>query len=255
MTSKTKYICFEGLDGIGKTTQCEKLFCYLKKKGFRVILTKEPGTPHLPVTMIFRDLMLNNKWETDWTGFIEKIRKTKKEYSDDITHTADVFINEILESAENHITTLIREQISQIIRSIHYENLILPIIDDNRYDYIIQDRGTLSGFAYGNARINDLPLLNSYAMTVTHSGEMKEIYEMYDKVIFLTAPDNALQKASSAKQEFKEGDFIESLGNDYQKLVGKYMTEYLLNFNHCTIPLGSIEEVHNNILKELHFVQ
>ena len=37
------FIVFEGIDGCGKTTQSKKLYEYLKEKGKKVILTKEPG--------------------------------------------------------------------------------------------------------------------------------------------------------------------------------------------------------------------
>ncbi len=39
---KGKFIAFEGLDGSGQTTQANLLKDYLIKKGFEVILTKEP---------------------------------------------------------------------------------------------------------------------------------------------------------------------------------------------------------------------
>jgi dTMP kinase len=38
-----KFITFEGLDGIGKSTQLEKLALRLKKRGLKVITTREPG--------------------------------------------------------------------------------------------------------------------------------------------------------------------------------------------------------------------
>ncbi len=37
-----KFIVFEGLDGSGQSTQAEKLKSFLKTKGLRVLLTKEP---------------------------------------------------------------------------------------------------------------------------------------------------------------------------------------------------------------------
>lgn len=40
---KGLFITFEGLDGSGKTTQIKLLNDYLKKKGFDVVLTIEPG--------------------------------------------------------------------------------------------------------------------------------------------------------------------------------------------------------------------
>ena len=45
MTSKQrgKFITFEGLDGVGKSTQLENLAAYLRKRGLQVITTREPG--------------------------------------------------------------------------------------------------------------------------------------------------------------------------------------------------------------------
>ena len=40
---KGKLITFEGIDYSGKTTQAKKLFNYLKRNGYKVILLREPG--------------------------------------------------------------------------------------------------------------------------------------------------------------------------------------------------------------------
>lgn len=40
---KGKLITLEGIDNSGKTTQAKKLFDYLKRKGHKVILLREPG--------------------------------------------------------------------------------------------------------------------------------------------------------------------------------------------------------------------
>jgi dTMP kinase len=37
------FITFEGIDSCGKTTQARKLASYLRTKGYRVLLTREPG--------------------------------------------------------------------------------------------------------------------------------------------------------------------------------------------------------------------
>ena len=37
------FIVFEGFEGSGKTYQSKKLFTKIKKKGFKAILTREPG--------------------------------------------------------------------------------------------------------------------------------------------------------------------------------------------------------------------
>ena len=107
----TKYICIEGGEGSYKSTTVAELAEYYRLNGKRVLTTKEPGTSHLPITMELRELMLSN------------------EYTDDLS-------------------TLSRELISQAIRSIHLKKLIEPELESGYYDYIIQDRGMLSGFVY-----------------------------------------------------------------------------------------------------------
>lgn len=54
----TKYICIEGGEGSYKTTTVKALADYYTDRGLRVLVTKEPGTHHLPVTMKLRELML-----------------------------------------------------------------------------------------------------------------------------------------------------------------------------------------------------
>ena len=44
---KGLFITFEGIDGCGKTTQIELLKEELEKKGYTVLLTREPGAKGL----------------------------------------------------------------------------------------------------------------------------------------------------------------------------------------------------------------
>ena len=114
---KARYLVLEGCEGVGKTTQVELLTRYLQSKNFSVLQTKEPGTPLSPLTMQLRAIMLD------------------KQYDGELTIPA-------------------RELISQAIRSIHLNSVIIPALD--KYDFIVQDRGMLSGLAYGTACGNSL---------------------------------------------------------------------------------------------------
>src|SRR5271167_1025736 len=121
---RATYICLEGTEGVGKTTQTQKLVDHLRAKGCKVLQTKEPGTAHAPLTMQLRGIMLD------------------KQYDEQLTAPA-------------------RELISQAIRSIHLEKVVFPALSE--YDFIVQDRGILSGLAYGTACGNDEKTINFLA--------------------------------------------------------------------------------------------
>lgn len=53
------WIVFEGPEATGKSTQAKLLKEALEKRGKRVLLTKEPGTPHNQVCVKIRDLLLS----------------------------------------------------------------------------------------------------------------------------------------------------------------------------------------------------
>lgn len=54
---KGLFITFEGVDGCGKTTQINLLDEYLKQKGYKTLLTREPGAKGLGVKL--REILLN----------------------------------------------------------------------------------------------------------------------------------------------------------------------------------------------------
>lgn len=218
MMKKARYICLEGTEGVGKTTQTAKLITTLESRGYRVLATKEPGTAHVPLTMMLRSIMLDNQYDAV-------------------------------------LTRPAREYISQAIRSIHLEQLIVPSLQE--YDFIIQDRGILSGYAYGTACGNDFSSL--YAMTLnnvfsadpntTIFPSMPE--QIYDLVVYLRGDSlKNLKIAKQAKQEYAAGDAMESRGDSFITTASKNMDDLSSRFNTVTIEVDgkSIEQVHNEIL-------
>jgi dTMP kinase len=191
---KARIICIEGTEGVGKTTQTELLASYLTKNGFSVLKTKEPGTSHIPLTMLLRQIMLDNQYD------------------------------EIL-------TRQARELISQAIRSIHIEKLIEPAKE--QYDFIIQDRGALSGFSYGTACGNsfyDLMVLSRYALNC------KEPFKLYDDIVLLKGNvSKGLSRALNSKKEFLTGDAMENKGDSFIKRASNNMSEYGLLFENCHV--------------------
>ncbi|MBI5044171.1 MAG: dTMP kinase [Nitrospirae bacterium] len=57
MKNKGLFITFEGIEGCGKTTQMNLLSDYLKKEGFSVLKTREPGGTRIGEKI--RDILLN----------------------------------------------------------------------------------------------------------------------------------------------------------------------------------------------------
>jgi len=63
--NKGKFVTFEGLDGCGKTTQIKLLDEYLKSKGYKTLLTREPGSKGLGEKL--REILLNYDGEVSST--------------------------------------------------------------------------------------------------------------------------------------------------------------------------------------------
>ncbi len=214
----SRYICLEGTEGVGKTTQTQKLVDYLKSKGHSVLQTREPGTPLSPVTMKLREIMLSNEFDKD-------------------------------------LTPPARELISQAIRSIHLGKIIYPAKEN--YDFIIQDRGVLSGLAYGTACGNEtwwLEDLATYAAGMQKNQNQKAVYTLYDDVLYLRGNvSKGLDRALSSKQEFKDGDAMESRGNEFLTNVGSNMDEMSTWFDAKIIDVDgkNIEDVFDEILSTL----
>ena len=207
----TKYICCEGVDGVGKSTQVDLLVQHLRREGFLVLQTKEPGTPHAPLTMTLRSLVLDSAFE-------------------------------------NELTIPARELLTQAIRSIHLEKVIIPSF--GVYDYIIQDRGVLSGLAYGAAIGNSIEWLESLVSGICH-GLWAAPYGMYDQVIVLERDiAKSLIAAGNSKAEFATGDIIEKRGVEFMQSVSKHMHTYSAWFNtailHCDEK--DVQQVHEDIL-------
>lgn len=222
---KARYICLEGTEGVGKTTQTQKLYDYLRARGYAVLLTKEPGTPHSPLTMVLRGIMLD------------------KQYDEEMTRPA-------------------REFVSQAIRSIHLEKIIVPAL--SKYDFIIQDRGILSGYAYGTGCGNQFGFLQQLSSEVVDSaGEVAKLYnqdlsfsatQIYDSVVYLRGDSKkGLARAKTAKQEYAAGDAMEAKGDGFMTQVSKNMDFMSEGFNTVRIDTDgkSIEEVHEEILAGL----
>jgi thymidylate kinase len=155
---------------------------------------------------------------------------------------------------DSQMTRPAREFISQAIRSIHLEQVIVPNL--YKYDFIIQDRGILSGYAYGTACGNKFENLNSMAIQNIDSATdfACSPERIYDSVVYLKGDSlKGLAKAKAAKQEFAAGDAMESKGNDFMTQVSFNMDYMSETFNTVRIDVDgkSIEDVHAEIMNSL----
>ena len=108
---KPLFITFEGIEGSGKTYQCQKLYNELRKKNLSVILTREPGG----------------------TKSAEKIRKVILE---------DYFASDSKEKFSKYTDTLLY----LAARNEHVQNIIRPAISKKKI--VICDRFIDSTLAY-----------------------------------------------------------------------------------------------------------
>lgn len=213
MAKKGKYICIEGTEGVGKTTQIKKLCAYLKKQKHTVIKTRDIGSPHLKMTVKLRKIMLDNK------------------YSSQLSNAS-------------------RELISNGMRSIHLEKLVIPKLSE--VDFVVQDRGFLSALCYGEACGNDVNFLKEVTNYVVKESKIgKDYSDLYDFLIILKGDSKkALARAKSSKQEFSEGDAMESLGDPFMDRVNANFGSYKKEFSNVfeiNIEGKSIEEVFSEI--------
>lgn len=184
LNKKTLYVCVEGIDGVGKTTLIQRLEKSLNESGFSVLCTKEPGSPHLPLTQELRKFTLDKKYESG-------------------------------------MTVLAREYIVQATRSIHLEKLIYPALQEKKHDVILQDRGIVSGFAY--AQENGVSLEAMMNLSI-HTCGQTDMNRMYDLIILLSGdPFECLERARKCKQEFQSGDVMEDRGEKFMQNVFQNM--------------------------------
>ena len=213
---KAVYVCLEGTEGVGKTTQTQKLVDFLRAKGYKVLQTKEPGTSHAPLTMQLRGVMLDNQYD-------------------------------------DQLTTPARELISQAIRSIHLEKVVAPALYE--YDFIIQDRGLLSGASYGTACGNAVEDIGALIDFVTKPCRDQFVEGIYDVIIYLKGDTSAgLKKALQAKQEFAAGDAMEARGSSFLQTASSLMDEMSEAFNTKAINVDGkdIDAVFREILSALN---
>lgn len=195
-----KYICIEGLDGVGKSTLIKNLKTELENKGKKVFPCFEPGGNGVEeLSLQLRRLALN---------------------------------------PENKLDPITTELLFQASRSNFYHKVLINIMND--YDYVIQDRGALSGLSYGLACGNDYKFLE----TIIKNIYKKPMSKIYDQVIIVESPtEEAYKRSLITNPDFKNGDAMELKGLAFQETVKIFMNTFKGQF-------GRVDTIINNKSKE-----
>jgi thymidylate kinase len=260
---KAKYILIEGSEGTGKGTQTRIIVDSLRSRGLKVLDTKEPGTPHSPLTMELRKIMLDSKYESSESSYLglEKDLSallSNESYKSDMVESAATMITQALHQIQEakKMTLISRELISQSIRHIHIQKVIYPAFES--YDYIIQDRGIISGLVYGVACGVDYSFIencSNLAIPKDKKGNQSNVYNLYDQVLFFQGDVAAgLKRALSAKQEFKTGDAMENKGITFLEKVDQNFKSFYKKFKNVSVIQvegKSIIEVSEEVFKIL----
>lgn len=177
-------VTFEGIDGVGKSTQIK----LLKQTYPDAIITKEPGG----------------------TEFGQKIRQMVLN-GNDISFRAEI----LLFLAD---------------RAQHYEKVIAP----NSKNFILSDRGFISGMAYAmanepNLDIEELLMFNKFALKGNFG----------DKFIFFKIDKDTLISRLSTREK----DSIEARGMEYLLRVQDYMEMILKNLKFKVLTVKADDEI------------
>lgn len=84
-----KFITFEGLDGVGKSTQLDKLAAQLRKSGLEVITTREPGGTAIGAKL--RGVLLNSQ-----TGGLSPLAELGLMFADRAQHVDELILPTLL---------------------------------------------------------------------------------------------------------------------------------------------------------------
>jgi len=204
MTNIGLFITFEGVDGCGKTTQMKLLSEYLSKKGYEVILTREPGAK----------------------GLGEKIREILLHYDGEVSSSAESFL--FLADRAQNVDKIVNPAV----------NLGQIVLCDRHTDSTIAYQG------YGRGvDIEELRMLNNLATgskkpdltfvfdidietSMLRVGKEKDRMESAGTVFFNKVRNGYLEIAKTEPERVKIIDAtrdIDDIRNDVNAIVEEYL--------------------------------
>ena len=281
----------EGIEGTGKSTQTPKLALHFREQGEETIESREPGTALVPMTLSLRKLMLDAYYVNDRRSLRAEIRiimngcvatvlppiaakllrwiltqPSLDKIDWDPTHPMEWLTNPkgtIPPPSEDDATThdpmgkVDTELISQAIRSLHIEYVLRPAKTNGTTKHVVLDRSLFSGLAYGYSCGHDPAWLEHLAQLVLGVPKVEDIYNFYDRILYLSRDDDEMdslvraQRVTAEVKEFQGGDKMENRGLAGQMAAKAGFEYFMPKFGSRIILVsakGTIEEVHQRIV-------
>jgi len=195
--SKGFFITFEGADGCGKTTQIKLLDEYLKKNGYKTLLTREPGAK----------------------GLGEKIREILLNYDGEVSSTCESFL--FLADRAQHADCIIKPAI---------ENGII-VLCDRHTDSTIAYQGHGRGVNIGKLKeLNDIAVSGlkpdltivfdiDAKTSMSRVGNEKDRMESSGMEFFERVRNGYLEISKQEPERVKVIDSTQSIENIHTKVL------------------------------------
>lgn len=151
-------------------------------------------------------------------------------------------IREIALSEEYDIDPLTRDLLFQACRNLIHKKIVLPA--KGNYDYIIQDRGLISSFAYllaNNSEYKHAQMLSNFIYNTRLS-------EIYDGIVLIDNPVDTSLKRIDIRASKK--DIFDKKPKEFFSLVKRNMvllSQSFKNVHICSNDLISEQEFTNNV--------
>lgn len=201
MSKKGMFITFEGQDGCGKTTQINLLIEYLEKKGYEVVLTREPGCK----------------------GLGEKIRELLLDYDGEVSSVCESFL--FLADRAQNVDIIVKKNVSagKIVISDRHTDSSLAYqgygrqLDVDRIDML--NNIATSGLKPDLTYVFDIDVETSMARV----GSKKDRIESAGKDFFNRVRNGYLEIARKEPNRVKVINSVDSIENIHKQVVDLFV--------------------------------
>ena len=209
---KAFFITFEGIEGSGKSFHSKKLYKKLKKKGYKVILTREPGGTFNAEKI--RNLILNDYFQ-------KKTIKQFDKYTDTLLYLA---------ARNEHVINKIKPAIKKKMI------IICDRFTDSTLAYQIYGKGVNKKFVdviHNNILKNVKPNLTyvlkckiSKSMNRINKRKTKNRYDKFSMKFYSKVQNAFIRIASKDKKKYLVVDNSNNDNSSEQKIFNKFLKKF-----------------------------